>query len=147
MRGNTALKRRLVQILMAGAITFGLPPGAIGCGYHDDVSLARGLLNWIYPDALHVLGAISKAVAEKRLPAAAPVRGVLGLDGYHGTVRALERHAQQLRMSSDEMPGPTLSLLLIEPMLWTRFVSDGGDVRMQVHVSGPQAGELVVISG
>jgi hypothetical protein len=37
--------------------------------------------------------------------------------------------------------------LLIEPMLWTRFVSEGGDVRTQVHMSGPQAGDLVVISG
>jgi hypothetical protein len=32
-------------------------------------------------------------------------------------------------------------------MLWTRFVSEGGDVRPQVHVSGPNAGDLVVISG
>jgi hypothetical protein len=147
MRGKATLQRRLVRVLMFGAALGWLPPGAIGCGYHDDVSLARGLLNWIYPDALHVVGAISTAVAERRLPSAAPVQGALGLVGYHGTVRALERHAQQLRMSSDEMPRPTFSLLLIEPMLWTRFVSDGGDVRMQVHVSGPQAGELVVISG
>jgi hypothetical protein len=33
------------------------------------------------------------------------------------------------------------------PMRWTRFVSDGDDVRAKVHVSGPQAGDLVVISG
>jgi hypothetical protein len=45
------------------------------------------------------------------------------------------------------LPRPTFSLLLIEPMLWTRFVSNGGDVRTQVHVSGPQAGDLLVISG
>jgi hypothetical protein len=147
MHAKATLERRLVRILMFGTIMCWLPPAAIGCGYHDDVSLARGLLNWIYPDALHVVGAISTAVAERRLPAAAPVRGALGLVGYHGTVRALDQHAQQLRMSSDEMPRPTFSLLLIEPMLWTRFVSDGGDVRMQVHVSGPQAGELAVISG
>jgi hypothetical protein len=42
------------------------------------------------------------------------MRGGLGLLGYHGTVRALEQHAQQLRMSSGEMPRPTFSLLLIE---------------------------------
>lgn len=120
---------------------------ATACGYHDDVSLARGLLNWTYPDALHVVGAISMAVAERRLRAPVPMRGGLGLLGYHGTVRALEQHAQQLRMSSGEMPRPTFSLLLIEPMLWSRFVSEGGDARPQVHVSGPQAGDLVVISG
>jgi hypothetical protein len=117
---------------------------AAACGYHDDVTLARGVLNWTYPDALHVVGAISMAVAERRLPAPAPAGGLLG---YHGTVRALDQHAQQLRMSSGDMPRPTFSLLLIEPMLWTRFVSEGGDVRPQIHVSGPQAGDLVVISG
>jgi hypothetical protein len=120
---------------------------AAACGYHDDVSLARGLLNWTYPDALHVVGAISTAVAERRLPAPATVRGGLGHLGYHGAVRVLDRHAQQLRMSSSGMPGPTFSVLLIEPMLWTRFVSEGGEVRPQVHVSGPNVGDLVVISG
>ena len=120
---------------------------AAACGYHDDVSRARGILNWSYPDSLHVVGAISTAVAEKRLPAPAPVRGGFGLLGYHGTARALDRLAEQLRMSSDEATLPAFSLLLIEPMLWTRFVSESGDVRPQVHMSGPQAGDVVVISG
>jgi hypothetical protein len=132
---------------MFGALIICSPPGAVACGYHDDVSLARGILNWVYPDALHVVGAIAAAVAERRLPAGTPARSALGLLGYHGTVRALEQHGQQLRMSSGEMPRSTFSLLLIEPMLWTRFVSDGSDVRTQVHITGPQAGDLVVISG
>jgi hypothetical protein len=130
---------------MFGALIVWSPSAADSCGYHDDVSLARGVLNWVYPNALHVVGAISTAVAERRLPPGAASRGRLDLVGYHGAVRALDRHAQQLRLSSGEMP--TFSLLLIEPMLWTRFVPDGGDVRTQVHVPGPQAGDLVVISG
>jgi hypothetical protein len=138
---------RLTRIFMFGALIISAPSGTAACGYHDDVSLARGVLNWVYPDALHVIGAISTAVAERRLPAGAPVRGGLRLLSYHRTVRVLDQHAQQLGMSSGEMPPPTLSLLLIEPMLWTRLVSDGGEVQTQVHVSGPQAGDLVVISG
>jgi hypothetical protein len=144
---NAAAIGRLTRIAMLGALIIGPPSEAAACGYHDDVSLARGVLNWVYPDALHVVGAISTAVAERRLPAGVSMPGVLGLLGYHGTVRALDQHAQQLRASSGEMPAPALSLLLIEPMLWTRFVSEGGDVRAQVHLSGPQAGDLVVISG
>ena len=31
------------------------------CGFHDDVTLARGIMNWVYPDALHVVGAISSS--------------------------------------------------------------------------------------
>ena len=138
---------RLTRTIVCGALIIWSPSEAAACGYHDDVSLARGVLNWVYPDALHVVGAISTAIAEKRLPAADPVRGGLGFLGYHATVRALDQHAQQLRMASGEIARPTFSLLLIEPMLWTRFVSEGGDVRTQVHMSGPQAGDLVVISG
>jgi hypothetical protein len=141
---NAILQRRLVRASVFGTIMLSLPLAAVACGYHDDVALARGVLNWVYPDALHVLGAVSTAVAERRLPAAT-LRGGLGVTGYHGTVRALDQYAQQLRMSAGAMP--TFSLLLIEPMLWTRFVSDGDDVRAQVHVSGAQAGDLVVISG
>src|SRR5262245_36062571 len=147
MRWRKAIPRpHVLGALVLAAMLPWLPPGAVGCGYHDDVSLARGILNWTYPDALHVVGAIAMAVADGRLPAGAP-RGVLGLAGYHGTVKALNRHAQQVRLASGEMPRPSFSLLLIEPMLWTHFESDGDDVRAKVHESGPQAGDLVVISG
>ncbi len=30
----------------------------LACGFHDDVTLARGIMNWVYPDALHVIGAL-----------------------------------------------------------------------------------------
>ena len=142
-RNSTAIGRA-TRIFVFSILIVWSGPRAVACGYHDNVSLARGLLNWTYPDALHVVGAISTAVAERRLAAPATGRGGLG---YYGTVRVLDRHAEQLRMSSSGMPGLTFSLLLIEPMLWTRFVSEGGDVRPQVHVSGPNAGDLVVISG
>ena len=138
---------RLTRMFALGAVTAWSLSEAAACGYHDDVSLARGVLNWVYPDALHVIGAISAAVAERRLPAGAAGRAGPGLLGYHGTVRAIERHGQQLRASASEMPPPAFSLLLIEPMLWTRFTSDEGDAQVQVHVAGPQAGDLVVISG
>ena len=138
---------RLIRTFMVGTMLVWSPSGAVACGYHSDVSLARGVLNWVYPDALHVVGAMAKAVGERRLPAPASVPGGLGPRGYHGTVRSLDQYAQQLRMFSGRTPPPTFSLVLIEPMLWTRFESDGGDLRAQVHVSGPQAGDLVLISG
>jgi hypothetical protein len=146
MRSRTAIvKPRLVRVLIVGTMMSWLPPAAVGCGYHDNVSLARGVLNWVYPDALHVVGAIAKAVAERRLPA--PASAERGPWGYHGAVRLLDQHAQQLRMLSGEAPPPAFSLLLVEPMLWTRFISDGDDLRAQVHMSGPQPGDLVLISG
>jgi hypothetical protein len=135
----------LRRTLVLGIIMLWPPSGALACGYHGDISLARGLLNWVYPDALHVVGAISAAVAERRLPAPATMgRGLLG---YHGIVRSLERHGQQLDTFSSETTPPTVSLVLIESMLWTRFFSESGGLRMHAHVSGPQVGDLVMISG
>jgi hypothetical protein len=34
--------------------------------------------------------------------------------------------------------------VLIEPMLWTRFVFDGGRATTLVHVNGPEPGDVVV---
>jgi hypothetical protein len=131
--------------ILSGALTIGRQPAAFACGDHDDVSRARGLLNWVYPDALHVVGAIASAVSERRLP---PPR-LADRDpwAYQRTVRSLDQYGRQLRSASGEAYLPPFSLLLIEPMLWTRFVSDGDDLRAQAHVSGPEAGDLVLISG
>jgi hypothetical protein len=130
--------------MMFGTIMLSLPSAVIACGYHNDVALLRGVLNWVYPDSLHVVGAMAKAVSEKRLPAP-----TLEHDpwGYHRVVRSLHQYARQLQAFSGEAQPLEFSLLLIEPMLWTRFISEGGDFRTQVHVSGPQAGDLILISG
>ena len=138
------LKQPLVRSVTFGTMILCLPPGAVACGYHDDVSLARGVLNWVYPDALHVVGAMARAVAEKRLPARATARDHFG---YHRVVRSLQEYGKKLQMPSAEMQPSALSLLLIEPMLWARFTPEGRGFRIQVHTSGPQAGDLVVISG
>jgi hypothetical protein len=132
---------------MVGALTIWPPSGVFSCGYHDDVTLARGVLNWVYPDALHVIGAIATAVGEKRLPApnASPV--AFGPRGYHSAARSLDKIARQLNASPGETPPLSFSLILIEPMLWTRFSSGGDGLEAHIHVPGPQAGDLVVISG
>src|SRR5262245_8710960 len=125
---------RLGAIVVAVAAS--LPSDAAACGYHlQGVQVERVALNIVYPEAMHVLGAVSGAQIEKRLPiAAAP-----DLFGYQRTVKALERLAKRLVPGGPQL---SFSLVLIEPMLWTRF--DVGDsVEMQVHVSAPEPGELV----
>jgi hypothetical protein len=131
---------------MVGALATWSPSGVLSCGYHDDVSVARGVLNWVYPDALHVIGAIATAVGEKRLPAPSPSPNAFGARSYHGAVRSLTQLAHQMNARPGG-PTPPFSLVLIEPMLWTRFASTGGGLTAQVHVSGPQADDLVVVTG
>jgi hypothetical protein len=125
------------------------PAASSACGYHDDVTMARGLLNWIYPDALHVLGAISAAVAEGQLPnpnLAASAPDMFGAK-YHRTVQSLERLGYGLAATSDEARPDSISLVLIEPMLWSRFELSSGQLRTQTHVTGPKTGDLVLVSG
>src|SRR5688572_5376167 len=62
---SRAFAGSVAAILMALPASYGL-----ACGYHDPVDVARGLLNWAYPDSLHVMGAISREVAGRRLPLA-----------------------------------------------------------------------------
>ena len=60
----------LCLALAAGLMASGPASEALRCGYDDPQSVSRGVLNWIYPDSLHVIGAISREVAARRLPLA-----------------------------------------------------------------------------
>jgi hypothetical protein len=138
----------LASFPIAAAVALS-PSVALGCGYDDDVSVARGLLNWVYPDALYVVGAMSAAVAERRLPlptfdAAKP--DLFG-SGYRKTVQSLEQFGTALGGASREAPPMSFSLVLVEPMLWTRFEVAQHALHMQVHVTGPAPGDLVLVSG
>ncbi len=84
---------------MPAALALAWPqPASLACGYHDDVSLARRMLNWVYPDALHVMGAVSVAVAEKRLAQTNPTAGLFGAQ-YRTTLQAIDQLADLLRGS------------------------------------------------
>ena len=152
MRAGCAVKRLLkeppLRFLALAAVLLALPPAPTShaCGYHDDVSIARGALNWTYPDALHVIGAISVATVSKRLsPPEGPASDPFGAR-YRATVRALERFAGLLGASTHEAP-LSFSLVLIEPMLWTQFEANREGLRAQPHAAGPRPDELVVVTG
>jgi hypothetical protein len=122
---------------------------ARACGYHDDVSVARGALNWSYPDSLHVIGAISRAVSDRRLPPPnfdASARDLFG-SKYRKSVRSLQRLGEALNAVADKTSAPPIALVLVEPMMWTRFTADAAGLKAEVHVAGPDPGDLVLVSG
>jgi hypothetical protein len=123
-------------------------PASEACGFHDDVSMSRGALNWVYPDSLHVVGAISAAVMEKRLTVRAEERSAGDLFGaqYNATVRTLKRFGESLVLAPGVAAVP-FSVVLVESMLWTRFESVAGELRAEFHIQGPQPGDLVVVTG
>jgi hypothetical protein len=138
---------RLALVLALLLTTAG--PAARACGYHDNVSVARGALNWSYPDSLYVVGAISRAVAERRLPPPnfdASRRDLFG-SRYRKSVRSLQRLGEALNSVPDRSSAPPFALVLVEPMMWTRFSTDQAGLHAEVHVAAPSPGDLVVVSG
>jgi hypothetical protein len=127
-----------------------MAPVAFGCGYEDPNSAAvqRGVLNFAYPNALHVVGALTQA----RLAgvAAPPPEAPAGNDPFgsqfHKTARMLQQFGDALGVEPHASDDLAFSLVLIEPMLWARFAAGGGRVATSVHVSGPAAGDPVVIA-
>lgn len=136
-----------ILVMAAVVATTASRTGSLACGFHDDVTLMRGMLNWVYPDALHVVGAMATAVAEERLPrsSAEPVADPFGMR-YRALASMLDRLRDELGAAAEPLSSP-FSLLLVEPMLWTRFHSDDGELRAQVHATGPRPGDLVIVSG
>jgi hypothetical protein len=140
--------RRTFGSLNAAAGVLAAATTAFACGFEDpnSVGLARGVLNWAYPESLHVIGAISAATATKRLAHRATAADPFGAH-YRATVKALEGFAELLGAGSGEAVPTPFSLVLIEPMLWTHFEAGPAGLRVQVHVSGPLPDQVVLVSG
>jgi hypothetical protein len=111
----------LVALLAAAA------PAVAACGFHDDVALERGTLNWSYPAALHVRTAVWRAQREE----------LIGRDElpYMKVVFLLN----QLR---PHLPAPRTTVVLVTPMLWTSYRPEG----VRVHAEGPAQGDVVLVT-
>lgn len=119
------------------------------CGYDSPQTASQGFLNWLYPDSLYVVGAISKEMAAGRLPVANFDQTGPDLFGHRFklTATALEQFGDMLRAASPGPAQPSVSLVVVEPMLWTRFDQGPDGIRTTVHISGAQPGDLVLVSG
>lgn len=85
---------------------------SLACGLLNDVTLARGMLNWAYPDALHVVGAMAAAVVEERLPWASAESGP---DPFGARYRALVVMLDRLKgeLGAAAPPPSAISLVLV----------------------------------
>jgi hypothetical protein len=126
--------------------------GTWACGFHKPETIAQGLLEWNYPDALHVDGAVWAGQQagvlpmpdRRQLQASGTERKMLDTRAYLAALRAL--HALGAGFDQRNVPDDASSgkaVLLLETMLWTRFPA-GGEV--EPHVTGPEPGDLVVVT-
>ncbi len=129
---------------MAIAGAFGAE-SALACAYEDPsaADFQQGVISAFYPKSLYVLGALTQAQLDGIIPSESAPRANY-LAGYLKTDRSLHLFGDALRDQQSEDGELAFTLVLIEPMLWTRFQFDGGRAATFVHVDGPQPGEVVV---
>jgi hypothetical protein len=141
--------RRAIGVAALASLV-AMAPVALGCGYEDPNSAAvqRGVLNFAYPNALHVLGALTQARLNGVI--APPADAPAGKDPFGArfskTARMLQQFGDALGVEPPASDDLAFSLVLIEPMLWTRFAVRDEGVATSVHVNGPAVGDLVVIA-
>lgn len=121
---------------------------ALACGFEDPNSAqaARGLLNWAYPQSLHVSTAVWQAqaagiIARDQTPAA-----VKALLGYQKALQRLSAFRDGLSAGLDGRAVPTLSLVMLGPVLWTRFKRNDMSIDMEPHAGGPTSGDTVIVT-
>jgi hypothetical protein len=133
----------------AGLMAAAPASDGLACGYDNPQSVSRGFLNWIYPDSLYVIGAISKEVAARRLPLSNFDRGGVDLFGnkFRLAKTSLEQFGAMLGAASPKPLRTPVAVVLVEPMLWARYQPTAEGLRTAVHVSGAERGDLVVITG
>jgi hypothetical protein len=130
-------------VALAAALIW--PVKAETCGYHDPSLIARGILNWTYPKALYVGTAVWQAEASGVLPR--PRQTPQDLFAYQRMVRHLQTLGEKLRSSRiAQAQGSTFSMVLLDSMLWTRFVAVPEGYAVGVHADGPSAGDVVLVT-
>lgn len=133
------------------ALLLALCPPAAACGYHGNPAV--GALNLAYPNALWVRTAVWQAQLEGLLereearPTASPVAARMALaQRYREVTQQLAGLRDHLASLPSDGPLPAFSVLLMGPMLWSRFEPGHGPTTLQVHADGPSSGDVVVLT-
>ena len=149
-----ALARVALATWVAAAMLAPLPV-AHACGYHDPTTASVGMLNWAYPDALHVRTAVWIAQSSGLLaprepgPALDPSSAVFRLQQmarWRETQSRLGAVQGRIQAALDGRPMPSFAMVLIGPMLWTRYESAGDSVNMVLHDTGPRSDDVVIVT-
>ncbi len=121
---------------------------SLSCGFENpgSIALARGSLNWAFPDSLHVGTAVWEAqlagvLARDETPAAAKA-----LLGYHRVANRLNAFRNGLAAARPAEDVPAISMVLLGPVLWTRFVPGATSVEIATHATGPEPGDVVIVT-
>ena len=142
---------RCAASLRAAAVVSALAASAAAghaCGFEDPngADAQRGLLNFAYPHALYVTTAVWRAQAEGVIARDEMSPAARMLMGFQKAVGRLKALRDRMALSPGAGEGPAFALVLIGPMLWTRFERAEEGLVMTTHVEGPKVGDVVVVT-
>jgi hypothetical protein len=121
-------------------------PAAWACGYHDPASLNRGILNWVYPNALYVTSAVWRAQLDGLLSRDDRPDATKALLGYGVAVKQLGQFRDDLSLVRGGHDEPAISMVLLGPMLWTRFAPTETGLDMTPDAAGPAIDDVVIVT-
>lgn len=139
-----ALRALTVSIAIAVSALSG--NSSLACGYHSPQTIAWGILSRTFTNALQVRSALWRAERDGVLPPSQPQRMPPAL--------AFRRASLSLRMLADRLSEARarggkpmhISVVLIDSMLWTRFVASSAGYAPLIDVPRAHDGDIVVVT-
>jgi hypothetical protein len=143
-----------VRFVSAAFALFALPapPPTWACGLHgDDASFQRGVIYAAYPESLHVVTKVWNAQLAGTLERDEAQRPDMAPEGrrqleYLRTALLLRQLQGRLAAAPTLKPRPSIAVLLLGPMMWSRYIPQEAGVALNLHVEGPADNDLVVVT-
>jgi hypothetical protein len=138
----------LRRLALAGALALALVPVSHACGFEDPESVAveRSALQLAYPDAGLLVAEVTRAVEAGALATARQSDAQRRLFGLRNAMLRLKRLGRSLDTAAGDGDVPAFSLVLVTPVLWTRFQDGDTALSVRAHQSSPAAEATVVIT-
>lgn len=125
---------------------------AWACGLHgSDASLQRGVIYAAYPESLHVGTKVWMAQLAGTLERDDVNRPDMGTEArrqfeYLRATLLLRQLQGQLASVPASGPRPSIAVLLVGPMMWSRYISQEDGVALNIHVDGAADDDLVLVT-
>ena len=117
------------------------------CGYHSPELIRLGSLNLTFPKALYVRSAVWDAEVAGILPRSKQPENNTASSSFPRVQLALEILGARLSNASQHINGPSgIAIVLIDSVMWTRFVETSDGYETNIHTDGPESNDIVIVS-
>ena len=120
------------------------PAVLLACGYDNPQAVALGSLNWVYPDALHVVSAVTQAEHAALLPRDSGAQS--GPFAFYRATSAMKSFGARLADPRLAETPSAVSVVLLPQAMWTRFQIGSEGVLVHSHIESPLGDDLVVVT-